>query len=111
MVVAVVRTRPDRGRRDAAWALLARALEAGPPDLVVVPATTLATLRQEDWDVPAAIEHLAGVVSLSWPTARPAARTVIVLVPRGCGRRSWCDDDPDDDPPGPPEWARVVEIG
>src|SRR3954452_13711274 len=64
-VVAAVRGRPEKSRWDAAWALLAHALETGAPDLVVVPATTLATLRREDWDVPEAIERLAGVVALS----------------------------------------------
>lgn len=76
--VAAVRTRPDRARWDAAWALLVRALETGDPDLVVVPATTLASLRQEDWDVPAAIEHLAGVVSLSQRADRAANRVARV---------------------------------
>ncbi|NED85829.1 AAA domain-containing protein [Streptomyces sp. SID11233] len=74
-VVAAVRNRPTRHRWDAAWELLVRALEAGAPDLVVVPATTLASLRQEDWDVPAAIEQLAGVVSLSRRADRAAERT------------------------------------
>ncbi|WP_067722445.1 AAA family ATPase [Nocardia yamanashiensis] len=64
-VVAAVRKRPDRERWDAAWALLVRAAESGAPDLVVVPATTLATLRRDDWVVPAAIERLAAVVSVS----------------------------------------------
>ncbi|MFA7756703.1 MoxR family ATPase [Streptomyces sp. NRRL B-2790] len=64
-VVDAVRKRPERARWDAAWALLVRAMETGAPDVVVVPATTLASLRREDWDVPAAIERLAGVVSLS----------------------------------------------
>ncbi|MFD7552044.1 AAA family ATPase [Streptomyces sp. NPDC059816] len=64
-VVAAVRSRPEKSRWDAAWALLGRAVETGPPDLVVVPATTLATLRREDWDVPASIERLAGVVGLA----------------------------------------------
>jgi AAA domain (dynein-related subfamily) len=64
-VVAAVRGRPEKSRWDAAWALLVHALETGAPDLVVVPATTLATLRREDWDVPASIEKLAGAVSLS----------------------------------------------
>ncbi|MGY1496465.1 AAA family ATPase [Streptomyces sp. QTS52] len=73
-VVAAVRGRPDRARWDAAWKLLVRALETGAPDLVVVPATTLASLRQEDWDVPAAIEKLAGVVSLSRRADRAAGR-------------------------------------
>ncbi|WP_405627378.1 MoxR family ATPase [Streptomyces sp. NBC_00016] len=73
-VVAAVRTRPDRSRWDAAWALLVRALETGAPDLVVVPATTLASLRREDWDVPASIEKLAGVVTLSRRADRAADR-------------------------------------
>ncbi|TDC62015.1 AAA family ATPase, partial [Streptomyces hainanensis] len=73
-VVAAVRARPDRDRWDAAWALLVRAVETGAPDLVVVPATTLATLRREDWDVPPTIERLAGVVSLSRRADRAAER-------------------------------------
>ncbi|WP_432754107.1 AAA family ATPase [Streptomyces sp. JL2001] len=64
-VVDAVRNRPERSRWDAAWALLARAVETGAPDLVVVPATTLASLRREDWDLPESIEKLAGVVALS----------------------------------------------
>ncbi|WP_112489797.1 AAA family ATPase [Streptomyces bacillaris] len=75
-VVAAVRARPDQERWDAAWALLVRALETGAPDLVVVPATTLAALRREDWDVPAAVEHLAGVVSLSRRADRASERVV-----------------------------------
>ncbi|MFE1269873.1 AAA family ATPase [Streptomyces sp. NPDC058758] len=73
-VVAAVREHPDRDRWDAAWALLARAAETGPPDLVVVPATTLAALRRDDWDVPAAIDRLAGAVDLSRRAVRHAAR-------------------------------------
>ncbi|MFJ1896099.1 AAA family ATPase [Streptomyces sp. NPDC088115] len=74
-VVTAVRGRPTRPRWDAAWELLVRALETGAPDLVVVPATTLASLRQDDWDVPASIEQLAGVVSLSRRADRAAVRT------------------------------------
>ncbi|MFF4658622.1 AAA family ATPase [Streptomyces sp. NPDC001381] len=73
-VVAAVRERPDKARWDAAWALLVRAVATGAPDLVVVPATTLASLRREEWDVPASIEQLAGVVSLSRRADRSAAR-------------------------------------
>lgn len=73
-MVAAVRKRPDRARWDAAWALLVRALDTGAPDLVVVPATTLATLRQEDWDVPESIERLAGAVALSRRADGAAAR-------------------------------------
>ncbi|MFI7649241.1 AAA family ATPase [Micromonospora sp. NPDC049460] len=75
-VVEAVRRRPQKARWDAAWALLVRALETGAPDLVVVPATTLAALRQEDWDVPASVERLAGVVSLSRRADQAAARVV-----------------------------------
>ncbi|MEU8792487.1 MoxR family ATPase [Streptomyces sp. NPDC048643] len=73
-VVAAVRARPDKARWDAAWALLVRALDTGAPDLVVVPATTLATLRRQDWDVPASIERLAGAVTLSRRADDAAAR-------------------------------------
>ncbi|MFJ6618996.1 AAA family ATPase [Kitasatospora sp. NPDC091335] len=76
-VVAAVRNRPERERWDAAWALLVRALETGAPDVVVVPATTLASLRREDWDVPAAIEHLASAVELSRRADRAAARVAV----------------------------------
>jgi MoxR-like ATPase len=73
-VVAAVRARPEKARFDAAWALLVRALESGAPDLVVVPATTLAALRREDWTVPAAIERLTGVVNLARRADEAAAR-------------------------------------
>ncbi|MEU2025467.1 MoxR family ATPase [Streptomyces sp. NPDC016469] len=76
-VVAAVRKRLDRSRWDAAWTVLVRAVETGAPDLVVVPATTLATLRQEEWDVPASIEALAGVVSVSRRAEDAAARAAV----------------------------------
>ncbi|MFE3544452.1 AAA family ATPase [Nocardia sp. NPDC059177] len=73
-VVAAVRRRPERERWDAAWSLLVKAVETGAPDLVVVPATTLATLRRDDWDVPASIEALAGLVGVSQSAERAATR-------------------------------------
>ncbi|NUQ95708.1 MAG: AAA domain-containing protein [Streptomyces sp.] len=76
-VVAAVRSRPEKSRWDAAWAILVRALETGAPDLVVVPATTLAALRREDWDVPASIEKLAGAVSVSRRADQAAARAAL----------------------------------
>ncbi|WP_018223790.1 AAA family ATPase [Salinispora pacifica] len=82
-VVEAVRRRPERSRWEAAWTLLVRALETGAPDLVVVPASTLARLRQDDWDVPASIEQLTGVVSLSRRADRTAARVAAVA---GTGR-------------------------
>jgi hypothetical protein len=74
-VVAAVRARPERARWDAAWAVLVRAVETGAPDVVVVPATTLASLRREDWHVPASIERLTGTVALARRADRAAART------------------------------------
>ncbi|MGV9896741.1 AAA family ATPase [Streptomyces tendae] len=73
-VVAAVRKRPEKSRWDAAWVLLARAMETGAPDVVVVPATTLAALRRQDWDVPATIDRLAGAMSLSRRADRAADR-------------------------------------
>ncbi|MEU0675565.1 MoxR family ATPase [Streptomyces sp. NPDC006172] len=74
-VVDAVRRRPDQERWDAAWALLVRAVETGAPDVVVVPATTLASLRQGDWNVPESIERLAGVVTMSRRADQAATRT------------------------------------
>ncbi|MFY1690512.1 DUF2201 family putative metallopeptidase [Plantactinospora sp. WMMB782] len=44
-----------------------------------------------------------------WPTNRPACRTVVGLFPRQ--RPTWSETDPEYVPDGPPDWARVVEIG
>jgi dynein-related subfamily AAA family protein len=71
-VVEAVRRRPEESRWNAAWSLLVLALDTGAPDLVVVPAATLAALRRDDWRVPAAIERLAGAVSLSRRADRAA---------------------------------------
>lgn len=71
-VVEAVRKRPEQSRWNAAWSLLVLALETGAPDLVVVPAATLAAVRRDDWAIPAAIERLAGVVSLSKRADRAA---------------------------------------
>ncbi|MFB7232669.1 VWA-like domain-containing protein [Streptomyces fimicarius] len=46
-----------------------------------------------------------------WPSAQPACRTVVGLFPRERRRRSYDEENPDYVPPGPPQWARVVEIG
>lgn len=73
-VVEAVRQRPEKSRWDAAWRLLVRALDSGAPDLVVVPATTLAALRQPEWEVPDSIDRLAGAVSLARQADRAAAR-------------------------------------
>ncbi|MBL1099318.1 AAA family ATPase [Streptomyces coffeae] len=76
-VVDAVRKRPEKPRWDAAWTLLVRAVETGAPDLVVVPATTLATLRREEWEVPASIEQLAGAVTVSRRADHVATRAAV----------------------------------
>lgn len=73
-VVAAVRRRPEKCRWDAAWTLLVTAVRTGPPDLVVVPATTLAALRRDDWEVPREIDRLADVVAVSLAADRAADR-------------------------------------
>ena len=73
-VVQAVRERPAESRWNAAWSLLVLALETGAPDLVVVPAATLAALRRDDWQVPPEIERLSGAVSLSRRADRAAER-------------------------------------
>jgi hypothetical protein len=82
-VVEAVRNRPDQARWDAAWALLVLALDTGAPDLVVVPAATLAALRRDGWQVPAAIERLATAVSLSKQADQAGVR---VAATAGSGR-------------------------
>ncbi|MDG9690156.1 AAA family ATPase [Streptomyces mutabilis] len=71
-VVAAVGARPQRERWEAAWSVLAGALETGAPDLLVAPATALAALRRDDWEVPETVERLTEVIGL----ARQAERSV-----------------------------------
>ncbi|MGV9352536.1 AAA family ATPase [Streptomyces misionensis] len=73
-VVAAVGARPRRERWEAGWAVLVRALETGAPDLVVAPATALAALRRDDWEVPDTMERLAGVIDLVRRADRSVAR-------------------------------------
>jgi Zn-dependent protease with chaperone function len=54
-------------------------MQTGAPDVVVVPATTLATLRQQDWEVPASIDRLAAAMSLSRRADRAADRAAARL--------------------------------
>ncbi|MFJ5924727.1 AAA family ATPase [Kitasatospora sp. NPDC092948] len=82
-VVSAVRSRPTVQRWDAAWALMARALQTGSPDVLLVPVTTLASLRRPDWEVPALIDRFAGALELSRRAERAAARVPAA----GAGRR------------------------
>jgi hypothetical protein len=77
-----VRKRPTESRWNAAWNLLAKAVDTGPADLVVVPAASLANLRQEEWAVPADIDRLANAVNLSRRAERTLARTIATTTSR-----------------------------
>ncbi|MER6348055.1 AAA family ATPase [Streptomyces sp. NPDC001595] len=87
-VVAAVGARPERERWEAGWAVLVRALETGAPDLLVAPATALAGLRRDDWEVPEAVERLAGVIGLAQRADRSVGRAEAAEAGRakGAGR-------------------------
>ncbi|MFC7794433.1 AAA family ATPase [Streptomyces cinereoruber] len=83
-VVAAVGARPERERWEAGWAVLVRALETGAPDLLVAPATTLAALRRDDWEIPESVERLAGVIGLARRADRSVGRATAAAA--GAGR-------------------------
>ncbi|MFC8887482.1 AAA family ATPase, partial [Streptomyces cinereoruber] len=63
---------------------LVRALETGAPDLLVAPATTLAALRRDDWEIPESVERLAGVIGLARRADRSVGRATAAAA--GAGR-------------------------
>ncbi|MGW4054624.1 AAA family ATPase [Streptomyces sp. NPDC004779] len=71
-VVAAVQSEPTRPRWEAGWEVLAKAVDAGVPDVAARAAGDLAALREPQWPVPQGIDaflellHLAGTL--------PAAR-------------------------------------
>ncbi|MFE1194014.1 AAA family ATPase [Streptomyces olivaceoviridis] len=86
-VVAAVGARPERQRWEAGWAVLVRALETGAPDLLVAPAAALAALRRDDWEVPDAVERLAGVVGLARRAEQSVGRATAADAGRTPGPR------------------------
>lgn len=64
-VVEAVASYPTRDRWNAAWDVLVHALDTGTADLLVSPATALAALRRDDWEVPDAIERLADIIGVA----------------------------------------------
>ncbi|MEV4414486.1 AAA family ATPase [Catellatospora sp. NPDC049609] len=71
-VVAAVQARTTHQRWDAGWVVLAKAVDAGVPDVAARAALDLAALRDTDWPVPPAIDAFVEVLSLSGML--PAAR-------------------------------------
>ncbi|MFD9972212.1 AAA family ATPase [Streptomyces sp. NPDC059011] len=55
-VVAAVRSDLTRERWEAGWTVLAKAVDAGVPDVAARAATDLAAMRRADWPVPAGMD-------------------------------------------------------
>ncbi|WP_285778353.1 AAA family ATPase [Microtetraspora sp. NBRC 13810] len=64
-VVAAVQYDLTRARWEAGWAVLAKAVEAGVPDVAARPATDLAAMRDLDWPVPSGIDAFLDLLHLS----------------------------------------------
>ncbi|XVU29445.1 AAA family ATPase [Actinoplanes sp. CA-054009] len=64
-VVAAVESSVTRERWEAGWAVLAKAVDAGVPDVAARAAFDLARLREPAWPVPASIDAFAAVLSAS----------------------------------------------
>jgi hypothetical protein len=64
-VVAAVQARVTRDRWEAGWVVLAKAVNAGVPDVAARAATDLAALREPDWPVPPELDAFVEVLSLS----------------------------------------------
>jgi hypothetical protein len=64
-VVAAVQARPSRERWEAGWAVLAKAVDAGVPDVAARAAADLAVLRDPAWPVPRHIDAFAEVLLLA----------------------------------------------
>ncbi len=62
-VISAVRSRPDRQRWEAGWAVLEKAVAAGVPDIAARTAMDLAALREPGWPVPASIDAFLDVLS------------------------------------------------
>ncbi|GIJ67121.1 AAA family ATPase [Virgisporangium ochraceum] len=64
-VTAAVQARVTRERWEAGWVVLAKAVEAGVPDVAARAAADLAVLRDADWPVPAHVDAFVDVLSLA----------------------------------------------
>ncbi|MFJ9679086.1 sigma 54-interacting transcriptional regulator [Streptomyces sp. NPDC101194] len=64
-VVAAVQGDLTRSRWEAGWAVLAKAVDAGVPDVAARAAVDLATMRDTDWPVPEGIDAFVELLQLS----------------------------------------------
>ncbi|WP_433078572.1 AAA family ATPase [Dactylosporangium sp. CA-052675] len=64
-IVSAVQSDVSRPRWEAAWAVLAKAVEAGVPDVAARAAADLAAMREKSWPVPATIDAFVDILRLS----------------------------------------------
>jgi hypothetical protein len=64
-VVSAVQSDTSRPRWEAAWTVLAKAVEAGVPDVAARAATDLAMMRERSWPVPPTIDAFVDILRLS----------------------------------------------
>ncbi|MDT0328170.1 AAA family ATPase [Nocardiopsis lambiniae] len=64
-VVSAVRSEPTRRRWEAGWHVMAKAVEAGVPDVAARAATDLAMMRDPAWPVPEDIDAFVDLLRLS----------------------------------------------
>jgi hypothetical protein len=64
-VVAAVQANLTRHRWEACWTVLAKAVDAGVPDVAARAAADLAVMRNTDWPVPASIDAFLDLLELS----------------------------------------------
>ncbi|MEV5754854.1 AAA family ATPase [Actinoallomurus sp. NPDC052308] len=64
-VVSAVQTNLTRRRWEAGWTVLAKAVDAGVPDVAARAAADLAVLRDTDWPVPSGIDAFIDLLQLS----------------------------------------------
>lgn len=64
-VVAAIQSDVTRPRWEAGWAVLAKAVDAGVPDVAARAATDLAAMRRLDWPVPPGIDGFLELLQMS----------------------------------------------
>jgi hypothetical protein len=64
-VVSAVQSDTSRSRWEAAWTVLAKAVEAGVPDVAARAAADLAAMRERSWPVPPTIDAFVDILRLS----------------------------------------------
>ncbi|WP_433048927.1 AAA family ATPase [Dactylosporangium sp. CS-033363] len=64
-IVSAVQSEPTRARWEAAWTVLAKAVDAGVPDVAARAAHDLAVMREKSWRLPATIDAFIDILQQS----------------------------------------------